>query len=400
MRSPVIPVQLITPDLPVAFGLEGESWLACGVSSYREMTPYAFVSAETRRDPSIGQPCRNVRPREDNTFRLELAVVLPDLFPALEEGKYEYALDVLVEGLPKQRIAVSNMMSKVRYQANDIHYHALVHRSELRGIRSGEQDLIPKDAPEEPLRTFVSSQFRIPGTTAADALDENLSDTFDIFLVYLNHLLRHVSMVDESTGAVYSTAYTRSTFDAFYFVLVGDSTDPDHLCHGQVAPHAGRAFMSPMTLPTGVSDQLRGYLAGTMKPADTAGLLHAAEVYLQAGATDYSVLLSVVAAEIATRRFVVERYLALGVSKKKLDDYEGDIKFSMLLNVEMFALAPADMKPDRNLVGGVNRARDLRNDYMHNGKQVKDKSVAATVIRDVKEYIEYVERVRVGLQTK
>jgi hypothetical protein len=114
----------------------------------------------------------------------------------------------------------------------------------------------------------------------------------------------------------------------------------------------------------------------------------------------YSVLLAVVAAEIATRRFVVERYLALGVSNKKLKDYEGDYKFSMLLNVEMFALTPPDMKPDRTLVGGVDRARQLRNDYMHNGKQVEDKNVAATVLRDVTDYINYIHRVRDGMSSQ
>jgi hypothetical protein len=364
------------------------------------MFTYCFTPPEINRGASIETPFQNVRPKEDNTFGVEIAVVLPDLLPALEEGKYEYALDVTVGGMPKKRVAVSNMMSKVRYQVGDVHYHALVHRSLLGHVRDGKYEHIPKGSPEEPLRTFVTAQFRISGTTAAEAMDEYLSDTFDTFLVYLNHLLKHISMVDEIPGRVYSTAYTRSTFDSFYFLIMGDSTEPDRLGHGKAIPHAGRSFFNPPVLTPELSALVRSYLDGTAHPIDTDGLLHAAKVYLQAGATDFSILLSVVAAEVATRRFVVERYFALGVSKNKVDDFTADYKFSMLLNVEIFALTPPNMKPDRTLVGGVDRARQIRNDYMHDGKQVKDRSVAVTVLRDVTDYIKYVERVRDSFRPK
>jgi len=91
---------------------------------------------------------------------------------------------------------------------------------------------------------------------------------------------------------------------------------------------------------------------------------------------------------------VVERCLAFGVSKKKLDNYKSDYKFSMLLNVEMFVLTPPDMKPDRDMIGKVDRARVMRNEYMHEGKNVKDKATAYAVLGDVFTYIKYMDRVR------
>ncbi len=393
MRSPIIPIQLITPDTPQGFGLEKESWLACGLSSFVDMELYCFTPPNSNRGPDLGVPCENVPLRADGTFDLEIGVVLPDLLPALD-GKYEYAIDVAVEGLPPRRLAVSNLMSRLRYQIEAKHYQALVHRSVLSEVRKGEVAFIPKDAPEEPLRTFVTSQFRISGATAAEALDEHLSDTFDTLLVYLNQVLRIASLVDEGPGRVYSTAYTRSTFEAFYFLLVGGSTEMDKVGHGRVMPHAGRTFFNPPTLPPEQSALVRGFLDGAGAPTDIHVLVHEARRYLEAGALNFSVLLSVVAAEIATRRFVVERCLAFGVSKKKLDNYESDYKFSMLLNVEMFVLTPPDMKPDRDMIGKVDRARVMRNEYMHEGKNVKDKATAYAVLGDVFAYIKYIDRVR------
>jgi hypothetical protein len=393
MRSPIIPAQLITPHVPPGFGLEGTSWLACGISTFAEMVLYCFTPSTSYRDSSISDPCDNVPARADGTFDLEIGVVLPDLFPALD-GKNEYAVDVAVEGMPARRVAVSNLISRLRYQIDGKPLQALTHRSVVGRVRKGEVELIPKDAPEEPLRTFVTSQFRIPGATAAQALDEHLSDTFDTLLLYLNQLLRMVSLIDEGPGRVYSTAYTRSTFEAFYFLLVGSSTEMEKLGHGRVMPHAGRTFFNPPTLSADQSVLLRRFLERTASPTDIHALIHAARRYLEAGALDFSVLLSVVAAEIATRRFVFDRCLALGVSKKKLEGYEADYKFSMLINVEMFVLTPPDLKPDRDLIGRINRARDMRNDYMHEGINVKDKATAYAVVGDASTYIKYIEGVR------
>jgi hypothetical protein len=126
-------------------------------------------------------------------------------------------------------------------------------------------------------------------------------------------------------------------------------------------------------------------------------LIHIARRHLDAGAFEFCVLVSVVAAEIATQRFMVERWLAHGVSNKKLKDYETDYKFSMLLNVEIFLASPPDMKPDRRLIGQVNQARVMRNEYMHEGKRIKDKATAAGVLHNIVAYIEYIDQVRKAL---
>jgi hypothetical protein len=145
------------------------------------MQLFCFTQPNSNRGASIGEPFGNVPSKADGSFDVEIGVVLPDLLPALE-GRYEYAIDVALEGMAAQRLALSNLMSRLRYQIEDKHHQALVHRSVLGQIRKGEVGFIPSNAPEEILRTFVTSQFRLPGATAAQALDEHLSDTFDTFL--------------------------------------------------------------------------------------------------------------------------------------------------------------------------------------------------------------------------
>src|ERR1019366_4387122 len=121
MRSPVLPIQLITPETPQGFGLEKESWLACGISTFVDMELFCFTPPNSNRDASIGELFGNVPLRADASFDVEIGVVLPDLLPALD-GKYEYAIDVAVEGMPAQRLALSNLMSRLRYQIADKHY--------------------------------------------------------------------------------------------------------------------------------------------------------------------------------------------------------------------------------------------------------------------------------------
>src|SRR5205085_2225902 len=102
MRSPIIPVLLVTPDTSQGFGLERESWLGCGISTFVDMELFCFTPPDSTRGPSIGEPFQDVPSRGDGTFDLEIGVVLPDLLPALD-NKYEYGIDVAVEGLPTRR---------------------------------------------------------------------------------------------------------------------------------------------------------------------------------------------------------------------------------------------------------------------------------------------------------
>lgn len=282
MNSPIVPMRLVTPDVPDEMGLKGISGLACGVSSFLDLEFFCFTPENSKRGHSIAEPCANVPPNDDGTFQLEMAVVLPDLLPAMD-GLNEYPVEVGRDGLTARTLGISNLMSRMRYQIDADHYQALVHRSLIKRIREGGIPFVPKDAPEEPIRSLVTFQTRIAGTTAAIALDNHLSDAFDTFLLYLNPLLRFLSLVDETPGRTYSTAYTRSTFDSFYFALYGASKDFDKIGHGRAMPHAGRAVLNPPRLPNELSTLVRSYLKGTADPTDTSVLIHAAKRYVEAG---------------------------------------------------------------------------------------------------------------------
>ena len=105
--------------------------------------------------------------------------------------------------------------------------------------------------------------------------------------------------------------------------------------------------------------------------------------------TEYVLLLSVIAAEVATQRFVHKRLLGSSVSKNKLDEFEKDLTYSLMLNVVLISVTPENMKPDKELLGKMNRARSLRNGYMHNGELPDDPKEIMDLYEHTKKFVKY-----------
>jgi hypothetical protein len=51
------------------------------------------------------------------------------------------------------------------------------------------------------------------------------------------------------------------------------------------------------------------------------------------------------------------------------------------------------MKPDRGLLGELNRARSLRNDMMHEGKFTLSHSDVRSLLEATKKHLQYLEKV-------
>jgi len=273
--------------------------------------------------------------------------------------------------------------------------HALIPRCAIPGVRSGQIQFIPKDASVELLRSFASSRYSIQGRTAEEALELHLEGSIHDFIERLNRVLRVLPLADPSGGLVYSVAYSKTAFDGFYFILRGHPKTP--LGHGRVSPHLGRTLLRPPSLSLECESSLRSHLDGTLPVDDIAALLQSARVFLDSGVTEYVLLLSVIAAEVATQRFIHKRLLAAGASNRRLNDLEKDLTYSIMLNLVLCAVTPNGKKPTPDLVGKMNRARQLRNEYMHNGLLPTREAEVAEIYHSTKEYVEYLREVEAYL---
>jgi hypothetical protein len=385
MRYPITFVGLATPDVPGEPLLKDHSWMLSGASSHFDLRGYFFLAPHLKKDASLGTLFENVLPKDGNQFQLELGVILPDLFPNLE-GRPEYVVSIAHEGTSRE-LAFSNVMARLRFTRDEHLLHALIPRRALPKVRAGEVDFIPKEASVELLRTFSTCRFDIQGTTAEEALEEQCDTCMHDMIERLNRLLKIMPFVDLAEGRVYSVAYSRANLPPFYFILKGDSED--NLGHGWISPHVGRTMLNPPNLPSEQVALLTAYLGGTKNVDDVQAFLHAARTFLDGGVNEYVLLLSVIAAEVATQRFVEKRLLSSSVSKTKLVEAEKDLTYSLMLNIVLFAVTPEGRKPDKELVGKMNRARSLRNDYMHEGKLPVDQKELVDLFENTKRFVQY-----------
>jgi hypothetical protein len=88
---------------------------------------------------------------------------------------------------------------------------------------------------------------------------------------------------------------------------------------------------------------------------------------------NYTLLDAFIAAETLVTDFLYKEKVKRGVSKKKLDNYKTEIGVSYLLNVDLPLLIDNIDDQKRQIIGNVDKVRKLRNDFVHNGRQVSEK---------------------------
>lgn len=356
-----------------------------GVSSHHDLRGYFMLGPGLTKDASLGVLFSDVPTPEDRRFQLELGVILPDLFPNYGENS-EYSLDIKTEA-GQRELCFSNVMARLRYVRGAHLLHALIPRRELPKVRDGQVEFVPKDAGVELLRTFATCRFEIEGTNAEDAFEAYCEPCIQDLIERLNRILKALPFVDKAAGRVFSMAYSRASLSSFYFIIKGASDD--RLGHGWISPHVGRSMLTPPNLPPEQSQLLSDYLTGAATPDEVEAILHSAQSYVDAGIMEYVLLLIVIAAEVATQRFVHDRLLLSQVSKSKLGDTEKDLTYSMMLNIILYAVTKDDQKPDKDLIGKMNRARGLRNAYMHTGALPKNHAEVTELFELTKRYVEY-----------
>jgi len=348
-----------------------------------------MLAAGLTKDASLGVLFSDVPTPDDGRFLLELGVVLPDLLPNYK-GQPEYSL--LVKNEQGERdVCLSNVMARLRYVRDEHLLHALIPRRAIPQVRDGKVEFIPKDSSVELLRSFATCRYEIEGTNAEEAFEMYCESSIHDLIERLNRILKALPFVDVAPGRVYSMAYSRASLPSFYFIIKGGS--PDKLGHGWISPHVGRTMLNPPDLPLDQAARLSDYLSGAATPDEVEAILHSVQSYVDAGVIEYVLLLSVIAAEVATQQFVQKQLLRSQVSKKKLEEAEKDLTYSMMLNIVLFAVTPDSHKPDKDLLGKMNRARSLRNAYMHTGEIPKNLDEVVELYHLTKQFVEYLRNV-------
>ena len=104
----------------------------------------------------------------------------------------------------------------------------------------------------------------------------------------------------------------------------------------------------------------------------------------------YALLDSFISAETAIMKFVNKLKLENGVSKNKLDDYKEEVSISYVINIEIPFLVENLTDDERSVLGRINRVRKIRNDVVHNGKNVTEQEAreAINAVFDLLKFIE------------
>lgn len=98
-----------------------------------------------------------------------------------------------------------------------------------------------------------------------------------------------------------------------------------------------------------------------------------------------AVLEAIIALEMGVSKFVRTKWKQVGVSNNAVDRAKRDVTLSMMLNIELMALANPTRKPSAELIGRLNQGRQLRNDIVHEGKTSVSEAEAGSCVSSVKE---------------
>jgi hypothetical protein len=98
-----------------------------------------------------------------------------------------------------------------------------------------------------------------------------------------------------------------------------------------------------------------------------------------------AVLEAIIALEMAISRFVRTKWREHGVSNNAIDAAKRDVTLSMMINIELMSLAELRNKPSSELIGRLNRARQLRNEIVHEARVAVSELEAGACLAAVKE---------------
>jgi hypothetical protein len=253
--------------------------------------------------------------------------------------------------------------------------------------------MLPNSSHLEILKTVATARFEIQGDTAEDAVENNIDNCINIFIECLNRLLRAHLVFQFDAHRILTPYYDRGTFNYLYILIKGHGSD---IISGQrIALNAFRNVITRGNYdPTQCDEYLRAVQGGSSQD-DIMRILNSGKSYIEAGALEFALLQLVIAAEVLTARFVNRVLQHEGVSNTKLKEYQKEMTFSRMLNIDIFGLCPQDMKPDRKIIGTIDWARRLRNKVMHEGVFSASRQELRKLYETVNTYRDFLEEVLV-----
>lgn len=392
-RTPLIPIRLELPDAPEGTNLDGQSWLLSAFSRFPDHSICGFGAPGLTKADEL-RLFKEIEPKDGGVFTIEIGAILPDRFSSLS-GQMDYALEVAdrnSENGDGLRVCISNQMCLLRYKlANEDFGHALCPRFVLERMISEDVYKVPDDAHVEYLSTVATCRFDIAGKDADDALELHLENCLGKLMGAINRLVSAHLMLSDEHHPILSPVYDQNSFDHLYLLIEGRNADA--IDAHRIAPTIYRSALNIPEYDEEQSARFLAYASGATEVDDVTRVMKTAKAYLDAGLVEFSLLQMAIAAEIATHRFVSRSLVSAGVSKGKLNSMQKEMTFSRALNIDVMALCPPGLKPDRGLLGDVDRVRRLRNGVMHEADLNTTRDELLGLLERVEEYIGHLDRV-------
>lgn len=388
-HGPIIPIELALPETPEGSNLEGKSWLLCAFGRFPDRRICGFGAPGLTKGDDL-RLFEDIEPKDEG-YTVELGAILPDRFSSLN-GQLDYVVDALDAEGDSVQVCVSNQMCRLRYKLDgETFVHALCPRFKLDDVIADESLLVPEDTHVEYLSTVVTCRFEIPGDNANDALEAHLEDCIERMMGVLNRLVSAHLMLSDEQHPILVPAYEQGSFDHLYFMIEGKYSD--QFGAHRITPNAHRNALNVPNYEEEEAERFIAYANGAARVDEVVRVMKTCRGYLDGGLIEFALLQLAIAAEKATHRFVSKTLVFSGVSKTKLDDMQKEMTFSRALNVDVMALCPPGLKPDRDLLGQVDKVRRHRNDFMHEASFQVTKNELRNLYQKTEEYIQHLDKV-------
>lgn len=364
-------VQMPAPDHPGATALRGKSWSLSALSVFSDDKILTFGAQGLDKGADLGAVFKDVKPRGNSEFKLELAAILPDRWPSFE-GKADRSISVPLYYGEEIEICVSNQMLRLRYKVGDTFCHALCPGFFFKDVAAREKGPIPPSAHVESLSTMVSSRFPLRGENPGAALEVNIIRCVDRFLEAINVMLSAQMMVEDSRQWIPCQAIDRGVLGHIYLVLQG--SDPNQYAMNRICLNPYRTPLLDRNYDSEETRRFEAYVAGQEQEDILVPVLHSANSYLEAGMFEQAMLQIALAADIATERFLNQELTRPILAGSNTGSSTGAVStFEHKLNVLVPGQCPEDEQPNPSLINDMNRIGDLR-DHL-----IKENALGASV---------------------
>ena len=364
MKANLVTIELLTQDIAKSSEIGNKSWLLNSFLQMPENLAIAFLAASMKKDENLGRIFKELEPQRGK-FHIELGAILHSWLPNLNE-KRDYNLAVNINSKEKIQLSISNQMWRVNYQKKGQFAHALVPQYLFDKLKAEDKLPLPNDYHLEVLKSVVTSRFKISGKDAEDALEVNIDKCIEKFIAAINRVVTGQLILSTDTTPILNPVYARGSFDFLYLIMSGKDTKK--LCAQRLLLSSFKAILKPPNYKKEKVNSFKKLIRDSQSISEIAYLISSGKGYLEAGLLRFALLQLVIAAELATSRFLNEVWRAAGISKKKIKNSANDITYSQMLNIHLLALFPEKMKPSKKVLAKLDSARTARNDLMHRGQ--------------------------------